>query len=167
MKHKEPIIAVLLALVIGFFVGRWYQAMRNPTGDRTEWTSLISVSPDQSREVLLVEIPAFLDRNFEVRIASGDQPPQTVFRSPDEGMPIGTERIVWSGDGDRFVLLGREFSVVKGGNLEDGRQLYLMYDCGSAKLWCNAQQVTQYPRFTPTDLEGTAWKEEGDIRPAD
>jgi hypothetical protein len=56
--------------------------------------------------VILVERPTFIARNFEVwleNIDSGRE--RTVFRSPDAGRPVGSERIVWSVDGSRFLLL--------------------------------------------------------------
>lgn len=102
-------------------------------------TTLVSLSPDARYRVRLVEIPAFIDRNFELRLEdmeSGET--LTIFRSPDEGRPVGSERIVWSADARRFLLLGRRFT--RGLRLPSSGDLtaYIMYDVVTEEMWCAA-----------------------------
>jgi hypothetical protein len=78
-------------------------------------TTLTSLSPDDKFRVIILERRLGLldiDRNFHVRledVKTGRG--KVIFRSPDEGRPVGSERIIWSLDSSRFVLLGRHFSV--------------------------------------------------------
>ena len=122
-------------------------------------TTIVSLSPDDRHRVHLVELATFIDRNFELRLETLDDGSiKTIFRSPDEGKPIGSERIMWSVDGSRFLLVGRHF-YVNDEAVQDGRALYLMYDIPTGKLWCNAAQQRECPSFSQTDIESTAWQD--------
>ena len=128
-------------------------------GRHREYVSLRSESPNGYYAVEIGELPVFLDRNFQVRLRSlPSQFALSVLLSPDEGVP-GTERIVWSKDSTRFVLLGRNFSVEPhartGGTNE---VLYLLYDVGSGSAWCNAAQKG-LPNFDRPQLTNTVWTE--------
>lgn len=117
-----------------------------------------ALSPDSTLRVDVVEVAAFIDRNFEIElteVATGRS--EIVFRSPDEGKPIGTERVVWSSDGSRFLLLGRNFFVTSEGSLEGGLQAYLMMDVRTGRIWCNARQASDYPRFGVEELRSVEW----------
>jgi hypothetical protein len=81
--------------------------------------------------------------------SSGER--RTIFESPDEGRPPGTEQFLWSADGRYLLLVGRHFRVVKGGTLADGRQLYLLYDSQSTELRCNAEQ-SNHTRFSAEEV---------------
>lgn len=121
-----------------------------------------SLSPDDSLRVSVVERTGFLriDRNFDVwleKVTSGQS--RIVFRSPDEGKPIGSERVVWSADGSRFLLLGRHFDITDRGKLSTGEQAYLMMDVQTGQLWCNASQQAHYPGFGVQDLRPVKWLE--------
>jgi hypothetical protein len=110
----------------------------------------------------MVEHLGRLDRNFYLRLHRvADKTVATLFDSPDEGRPVGTERIVWSRDSSQFVLLGRHFVVAEPAQFTNGESLYLLYDTKSGKLRCNATQQSQYPKFSRDDLKGTDWN--GDI----
>jgi hypothetical protein len=105
----------------------------------------------------LVERPGF-DRNFELRLTqvrTGEA--RTVFQSPDEGRPSGSERIVWSADGSRFLLLGRHFFVTERAKLAGGEQAYLMMDVRSGQQWCNASQQPRLPGFGVDELRAVKW----------
>jgi hypothetical protein len=114
-----------------------------------ERVTLVSLSPDDKTRVWLVELPQLIDRNFELRLESVEKPGtmRTVFRSPDEGRPVGSERVLWSGDGRKFVLLGRHFYTERNAALSNGEQLYLLYDLDTTELRCNATQAST-PRVT-------------------
>jgi hypothetical protein len=128
-------------------------------GERGE-VSLRSTSPDGKYQVYLVEFTVFIDRNFKVRLTElATRKTRTLFSSPDEGRPVGTERVVWSKDARRFVLLGRQFFTKEEAHLPTGEQLYLMYDLSTGELWCNARQQSQYPAFGAKELAEVEWNE--------
>jgi hypothetical protein len=97
----------------------------------------------------MVELPRLIDRNFELRIENLEKPGvmRTVFRSPDEGRPEGSERVLWSGDGRRFVLVGRHFHVEPSAVLPGGEQVYLYYNVDTGETRCNGTQ-SDLPRVT-------------------
>ena len=149
----KTVLVAIIALVLGvgasFVLCDWFGS--------DERTTLVSLSPDDSLRVHLVEIPALMDRNFEIRVESvANGQMQTVFRSPDEGRPVGSERIVWSADGTRFILLGRHFHVPDAAQLPTGEVLYLMYEVGTGRAWCNATQQREFPGFSRSDM-GDGW----------
>lgn len=121
-------------------------------------TTLNSLSPDDTHRVTLVERWLYIDRNFDLRLenlTTGHT--RTVFRSPDEGHPVGSERIVWSANSSRFVVLGRHFYIADSGKLASGEQAYLMMDVKAGKIWCNAEQQTEFPGFGLDDLTSISW----------
>ncbi len=123
---------------------------------KRETISLESVSPNGKFEVKLVERPG-LDRNFKVILKRGGGAANEVYASPDEGRPIGTERIIWSKDNDYFLLVGKHF-VMKGDTVKNGEQLYLLYQISTKKLWSNATQAN-HARFSRADLQGIQFEE--------
>jgi hypothetical protein len=133
------------------------------SGCRRENISLSSSSPDGAYRVEMVEYVGRLDRNFYLRLhRMADKSVSTLFESPDEGRPVGIERIVWSRDSWQFVLLGCHFFVTDTAQLTNGEAAYLLYDVKSGKLRCNAVQQSQYPKFSREDLKGIDWN--GDER---
>ena len=142
---------IIVGLVAFFALG-----FRN-SGIAQEKITLQSSSPDGSHRVTLRELPVFLDRNFVLELLdSHTGQSKEVFRSPDEGLP-GSERIIWSEDGTRFLLLGTNFVTVPAAALSDGEQLYLMYDLVSGTLRCNASQQDKYLPFTTNHLISGKW----------
>ncbi len=122
-------------------------------GHKLEVTTL-APSPDGSNVVALVEKDAFIDRNFEVRLFRTHESVRRgsiVFVSPDEGLPVGTERFIWSQDARYILLLGKHFFLTNE-PLQSGDQLYLLYDTKSQKVWCNSPQKPELPRFTLSEL---------------
>jgi hypothetical protein len=118
--------------------------------------SLISESSMGAYRVTLLELTGRMDRNFEIwleRKADGFK--TNIFRSPDEGRPIGTERIIWSRDHSQFVLVGQHFLVDDGPRIPI-ETLYLLYDIPTGKLWCNASQATG-TRFSQTNFNTLSW----------
>jgi hypothetical protein len=120
-----------------------------------EQVTTTRLSPDELLRAVLVEYPypGFIDRNFQVRIEEVKGASRTIFRSPDEGRPTGSERFLWSRDGSRLVLLGKHFYVTEGVRLQNGEFLYLLYDFPTGRLWCNADQ-SRAPRFGESELRG-------------
>jgi len=109
--------------------------------------------PGVGHRVTLVDYSGFLhlDRNFDLKVDG-----ETIYHSPDEGPPA--ERVIWSQDGQRFLLLGKNLLTHYGWELENGQTVYLMYDIPSRKLWCNTSQrpVEQVPL---EELKATRWAE--------
>ena len=86
-------------------------------------TTVTSLSPNENYRVTLVERRLDIDRNFELKLENlASHTITTVFHSPDEGRPIGSERIVWSVDDSRFLLLGRHFYATDASQLPSGEQ---------------------------------------------
>lgn len=111
-----------------------------------ERLTLISVSPDDSTRALLVEPRSFIDRNFEVRIQEEGKSPITIYRSPDEDKPAGSERIIWSRDGSQFMLVGRHFISRRFDDfkLKNGEILYLMYNTKTKQMYCHWQNLPKF-----------------------
>ncbi len=125
-------------------------------------TTLVSLSPSESHRVHLIEMPTWIDRNFEVRLEDMDtQSVITVFRSPDEGRPVGSERIIWSADGKYFLLIGKHFAANERSASGDGYFLYLMYDLNTGEIHCNATQQREPKPFTKTDIDSISWEPAG------
>jgi hypothetical protein len=142
--------ALLLAGVIGFGL-RGCGLFFPPT-------TLNSLSPDDTHRVTLVERRLDIDRNFELRLENlTTGRTKTVFRSPDEGRPVGSERIVWSADSSRFVVLGHHFYIADSGKLASGELAYLMMELNTGKIWCNSEQQAEFPRFGLDDLTSISW----------
>lgn len=149
----DPISWFLAGLTLGLFAASLWT--------RRESVTLISFSPDEAVRVHMVEVGVWIDRNFHVRLERRNRceadSMRTVFRSPDEGRPVGSERVVWSDNSTRFVLLERHFKVNDGARLADGEVLYLMYDVTTNELRCNAIQQSEYRAFTLWDLPPMRW----------
>ena len=149
-KFVIMVIALLLAAGAGF-------SLRGSLAFNRDVT-VTSLSPDDSLRIIVVEHPSSLDRNFDVVIEDvATQQSRVVFHSPDEGRPIGSERVVWSADGSRFLILGRHFYIAERGKLPTGDQIYLMVDVRSGQMWCNASQQNQYPGFGIEDVRAIRW----------
>ncbi|HEY1375861.1 MAG TPA: hypothetical protein VGF55_03670 [Gemmataceae bacterium] len=153
---KAALILFLLAL--GFGVGYACAWMRIGS------VTLVSVSPGDGFRVRLLENQRdFIDRTFVVEVQSRDYSdpdrdgPNVIFRSPDEGGPPGSERVVWSKDGARFLLVGRHFAAPTAPTLATGEIVYLMYDRRTRDVWCNSDQQKTYPHFSLDDLKGREW----------
>jgi hypothetical protein len=89
-----------------------------------------------------------VDRNFTIRLESRDEGEiRTVFSSPDEGMPEGTERFIWSGDSQYVLLVGSHFFVERSVAVGHSEQAYLLLHLPTKRVWCNSRQ-TSLPRLT-------------------
>lgn len=124
----------------------------------TDSVSLTSRSPDGRYLVEIVELQGRLDRNFVLRLSDNRSGNSTeIFESPDEGCPPGTERIVWSVDGSKLLLMGENFYSLTAGREEKEEKLYLLYDLSSGEMKCNATQQNQYAGFDESDLKAIEW----------
>ncbi len=123
-------------------------------------TTVTSLSPYGTSRVSLVEVsPSWaIDRNFQLRIESMSTGEiRTVFHSPDEGRPIGSERFLWSRDGTTFLLVGRHFYVKDDLRIATGEQAYFLYEIPTGRGWCSADQPAGYPLLTAEILSRVAF----------
>jgi len=121
-------------------------------------TTVTSLSPDDQWRVALVERRHDIDRNFDLRLEAVETGrTRIIFRSPDEGRPISSERFVWSQDGTRFLLLGRHFYQCDSAKSPSGEQAYLMMDLSTDEIWCNAGQQSRFPKFGPEEIRAINW----------
>lgn len=154
MKNRlTHLLLLLIGVGIGFVAARMLPH---------EETTLSRLSPNDRYRVRLIEpprLPFYIDRNFELRIEDLETGSiRTIFRSPDEGRPEGSEQVIWSLDSSRFILIGRHYSMVHEDQLPGGLQLYLLYDIESGRLWCNSRQQSAHPPFSLDDLLATPWE---------
>lgn len=123
------------------------------TGCSSAFDTLRERGPGVGHSVALSDYQGFfhLDRNFDLKVNG-----ETIYHSPDEGPPA--ERVIWSQDGQRFLLLGENLLTQDGWELENGQKLYLMYDIPSRKLWCNSSQRPT-EKVPLEELKATRWAE--------
>lgn len=148
MPTKLPLFFVVAAgLLISFScgVGAYF------FGDATTAESL---SPAGTRTVLLQEarLPN-VDRNFWIVLRDETTSPPTstvVFRSPDEpGSSSRNDRFIWSSNGRYVLLVGDKFFVKTPPLLTaQGETVYLMLDTQTGAIWCNSDQMPEYPSLT-------------------
>jgi hypothetical protein len=151
-------IWILVALVGLLLACGWFRSLpfflRSP---RREETTTTLLSPDERTLALLVELPRFIDRNFDVRLRRRDGPKpvtETIFSSPDEGRPVGSERFIWSLDSEWLLLVGRHFHVKGDCRLTTGEDAYLLHSVSSGTTWTNAAQAAGYEPFGAEKLAG-------------
>ncbi len=122
-----------------------------------------ATSPDGRYRVELRELGRSIDRNFEVVLIdqqAATPTPCTIFTSPDEGAPPGTERFLWSKDSRAVLLVGKHFFTGEDDASSGGRERpYLLYDVVTESLWCNASQVSSLDRIEPDLLAGYGLRE--------
>lgn len=148
LMQKRVLLFSLVSLIAGLLLGSLIQRMIDDKGCDV---TAVAWSSDGSRVVRLHEIDHFLDRNFRLTLTTDGQE-KTIFHSPDEGKPIGTERLIWSTDGKFVLLAGKHFYTRPRAQLPTGEQAYLLYAVDTGELRCNATQATQYGGFTIDDM---------------
>jgi hypothetical protein len=160
MYRMKRAAVVAVAVAVRMAVGILVASVARFLGP-VERVTLTSLSPDDRVRVSLVEKPkGLVDRNFVLRLDGSGVPATTVFASPDEGAPPGSERIIWASDGSRFVLVGRHFFVKDAARLANGESIYLMYDIPTGRLWCNSSQQSRFPTFGMEELAGVHWQQQ-------
>ncbi len=125
----------------------------------TERTTTSRLSPDETLRASLTERLG-VGRNFHIQIedlVSGKT--TTIFRSPDEGGPYGSERLIWSKDGTKLLLVGRHFFVKEDLFLDNGDQLYFLYEVATGRFWCNADGLADAPPLKLGLIEGIEFTE--------
>jgi hypothetical protein len=152
VKHGASFVWFLVGLGTGLLLAKGLAATRYQT-------TQVSLSPDERYRVRILDPGiSWVDRNFQIRVERMDDHREiTIFQSPDEDPPPGRERIVWSQNGKRFVIVGPRFIVVGAPRKPDKEVLYLMADVESGRVWCNSNQQTAHPHFTCKDLPPMRW----------
>ncbi|MCK6472190.1 MAG: hypothetical protein L6R28_10630 [Planctomycetes bacterium] len=132
---RRTLLAVVLLGCATVVLGSLYAVWEARVPDR------VAKAPDGRREIVLRELTgAFrIDRNFilYIRDLEGGGAEKEIFRSPDEGRPIGTERFYWPTDSAYVLLAGKHFTRVGSSDmkLEDGVDPYLLYRVDDGKIW--------------------------------
>jgi hypothetical protein len=151
MKHPKYLFLLLTAWIFGVFtqhvIGSFF-LFRDPFGSVPQnWGDRlmsVSLSPDETARVLLIE-KSSVDRNLKVFIQKRGETAQPIYLSGDLGKPSGSERVVWSSNSSKFILVGRHFDIKPDtAKLSTGENLYLLYDSQKQKLYCHYYDV---PRF--------------------
>ncbi len=156
-RRPKWAIWILVALVGLLLACGWIRSFPFLRSPRREETTTTLLSPDERTLALLVELPGFLDRNFDVRLRRRDDPKlvtETIFSSPDEGRPVGSERFIWSLDGEWLLLVGRHFCVKGSCRLTSGEDVYLLCNVPTGTTWSNAAQAADYEPFGAEKLVG-------------
>lgn len=162
-KMKRTLFVTISAALMGFGLA-WVVVW---LGVGAERTTLSRLSPDETLRVSLVEqVFPSIDRNFQIRLQNLDTlKTTTLFRSPDEGMPYGSERLIWSKDGKKILLVGRHFFVKEDLFLDNGDQLYLLYEIPSGKFWINSAFRPDLPALKAEMIEGIEFTEPVALKP--
>lgn len=139
---RRMLLVAVLSEFVGFILLFLYAYWKARVPDR------VSQAPDCKHEIVLREVsPAwYIDRNFilVVRDLDNGQREKEIFRSPDEGRPIGTERFYWSTDSAHVLLSGKHFIAVGSTDmkLEDDADPYLLYRVADGKLWFAGERLS-------------------------
>ena len=145
--RKWRIVIVVVGLLIAFyFVVGAMLSLSAVTASAT--------SPDGRLRAEIVDRRLhFIDRNFRLRIVDPKRMATVVFTSPDESpRGVGHDRLLWSSDSRRLLLIGPNFWVREEAKLKSGESLYLLYDAPSGSVWCNSDQ--DGPPFGEGELAG-------------
>jgi hypothetical protein len=154
MKELRLIIAFFVMGLICCGLGWW---LHSGLGERM---TLSRLSPDETFRASLSERAVGFDRNFQIRIENLVTGARiTVFRSPDEGKPYGSERLIWSKDGTKLLLVGRHFFVKEDLFLDNGDQLYFLYEVPTGRSWCNSAEDTKAAPLKSILIEGIDFTE--------
>ena len=140
MRRAIGLAALLLASAALGALASWFAA-----GGSTTVTRL---SPDETIRARVDETSPSrsVDRHLAVRLESlRDGKVATLLRSPDEGGPPGTERLVWSKDGAWLLLVGRHFYVQEDLFLDSGDQLYFLHHLPTGRSWLNSSEPEIFP----------------------
>ena len=153
MKRLLLVVGLVGTGLGGVGIG-WESAARY--GERMTTSRL---SPDETLRASLIERPAE-DRRFQIRVenlVTGES--SIVFRSPDEGQPYGTERLIWSTDGTKLLLVGRHFFVKEDLFLNIGDQAFFLHDVPTGRGWCNSEAPVPFPPLKAEMIEGVEFIE--------
>jgi hypothetical protein len=106
-----------------------------------EKVSLSSISPDASIRVLLIERRTAGSRNFDLVLRSNSVGgSRVIFKSTDQEMRAGSERIAWSDDNKRFALLSRNYLLGRDEQekfkISTGETFVLVYDVKRDTRYC-------------------------------
>lgn len=158
MKRKTTIYSfiILLSFLSGLLI-------INLVNNTKEIITINSLSPNEHYRVKLIEVKtdfSRVGRNFRITIEHlniNQNLPIVIFNSPDEGLPIGTEEIIWSKDSSKFLIIGNYFITKEKDTLQSGKLLYLLYNLNTKQVNCNALQQNKYPTFKLNNIKGISW----------
>jgi hypothetical protein len=164
MKEKAMIffLGCLASIFSNYMVENSF-AYRDKLGslsaDLGERVSLSSLSPDNLIRVLLVEKRSAGSRNFNLILRSDSHVKnRTIFKSTDQEMLSGSERISWSDDNEKLALLSRNFLLGRDERekfkLSTGETFVLVYDIKKDILRCpeSISKLNNCSPLEPSDI---------------
>lgn len=145
VRGIRTIVVVITATIMGYLL-RYF----------TESEVFIRlISPDQKYEAVLTSNKKIQDPHLILLLRNRSTGlVRKVFETPDEGAPVGTERLIWNRNGKWLLLVGREFYVNDEAVLPSGELLYLLYNVETRELLCNSNQQNDYKPFGIEELNG-------------
>ena len=151
------LIALVLASVITFQVGYLVGLGRRPRA------TVLRLSPDERTRASLVEVGDGTggEREVSFRLERTSDRGEA-FRLDLPGVAggvAGTERLIWSRDGTRVVLVGRHFFGHADLMLAGGDELFLLHDVTSGRTWINSAADLRLPPLTADQISGVEFTE--------
>jgi hypothetical protein len=159
MKRFLIVGALAVAGLVGFLLGRW-----SPTffGQGEFRTTITRLSPD---ETALAELAgtAWPSQPYRIVVIQLQAPlgndPRTLYTSREQGLPAGTERLIWSRDGTMLLVVGRHFFVKEDLFLDNGDQLFFLHHLPSGRSWSNETGEDKVPPLTAEQVKGVEFTE--------
>ena len=152
----------LLVFALGCFLTRLTGCL---IGERITTSRM---SPDETLRIRLVDRGPErnrLDRHFVIRLERLEtKQTENIYSSPDESIIEGTERFIWSKDGTKVLLVGRHFFVHDELLLDNGDQVYFLYDVKAEKSWFNSE-IRQSSPLTADLINGVEFTEPVILKP--
>ena len=141
-----------------------------------DYTSTMSVSPDEEHRIVLIELTPRLprlDRNFKIVLETlgehglGAIGSELLFHLPDSDTPVGTERFIWSKDSTYVLLVGKHFFVQPDLPISGGGQAFLLYHLPTRRSWHKKEQFLEgKPELTKEVLQGIEFEQPlGNMKP--
>ena len=145
--------------LIGFLLGFGSQSL---FGEGEFRTTITRLTPDEKARALLAgtDWPSQPYRIVVIRLeAPLGQEPRTLYKSREQGLPAGTERLIWSRDGTWLLVVGRHFFVNEDLFLENGDQLFFLHHQPTGRSWSNETGEKDVPPLTPEQIQGIEFTE--------
>ncbi|NEO82758.1 MAG: hypothetical protein F6J87_00630 [Spirulina sp. SIO3F2] len=148
----QRIITFLLGFCLGVFtiyeldrfplnrVHDGFGRINLPIGKRI---TLISTSPNTRARVFIIE-QRFMFRSIELRLQKKGENTISIFIAETKDPP-GAERVIWSKDSSKFILLGRNFygieSYPEQFRSQNGELLYVLYNLNANQKYCHQPDI--------------------------
>ena len=162
MKQRLIVGALTVAVLIGFLLGFGSRSNWSLFGEGEFRTTITRLSPDEKARASLAGTawPSQPYRMVQIQLeAPLGSDPRTLFTSGEQGLPAGTERLIWSRDGTWLLVVGRHFFVHADLFLDNGDQLFFLHHLPSGRSWSNETGEKNIPLLTAEQVRGVEWTE--------